>query len=44
MAARHPNIVNIREVVMGDTLSQSHLSYDKLKTEYLLLWTLLNMI
>ena len=22
MAARHPNIVNIREIVMGDTLSQ----------------------
>lgn len=26
MSARHPNIVNIREVVMGDTLSQSFLS------------------
>ena len=44
MAARHPNIVNIREVVMGDSLSQYATRLIVLCVGCLSSWTLSNMI
>lgn len=42
MAARHQNIVNIREVVMGESLSQYWQFLVRLILEYSLSWTLSN--